>query len=111
MFFYGLNMDTFFTSIPTTPLGWIMLITVIIVAILYLTSRIRANDMQVLRDNNKDQGDRITLLEAAVTRLEGQIIDLQHQNKTLNDLVVVALKQYFFENPTVAGEMQKKIMK
>lgn len=94
------------SQIPQTPIGWISLIVLVIIAIFYAVSKIRANDMKILRDTNKDQGDRITLLEAAVLRLETQVIDLQHQNKTLNDLVVVALKQYFFENPTVAAQMK-----
>jgi hypothetical protein len=67
--------------------------------------------MEILRATNKDQGDRITLLEAAVERLNGQVTDLQHQNKTLNDLVIVALKQYFFENPKVAESMKDTILK
>lgn len=104
-------MDNFLTQIPTTIAGWIFTIIFVSGAVAYLFSRVRKNDMQVLRNNNKDQGDRITLLEAAVTRLEKQVGELESQNKTLNDLVVVALKQYFFENPTVAGDMQKKVMK
>lgn len=103
-------MDSFFTSIPTTPIGWIALAVVSTLAVVYLLSKTRESDMKILRNTNKDQGDRITLLEAAVKRLENQVIDLQHQNKTLNDLVVVALKQYFFENPKLAESIKDKVI-
>lgn len=98
------------TQIPQTPIGWIALSVLIVVTIFFGVSKVRANDMQILRDTNRDQGDRITLLETAVNRLEDQLKVLQHQNKTLEDLVVVALKQFFFENPTVAHDMKKKVL-
>lgn len=104
-------MKNFLNSIPTTFIGWATSLVILCGAIFFIFSRKRQSDMEILRATNKDQGDRITVLESAVTRLEGQIQDLQHQNKTLNDLVIVALKQYFFENPKVAESMKDTILK
>lgn len=91
--------------------SWIPVSIIAISGLIYLVSKVRANDMKILRETNRDQGDRISLLEKSVKRLEDQIIDLQHKNQTLNDLVVVALKQYFFENPKVADSMKQVLLK
>ena len=76
----------------------------------FLISKYREKDMATLRATNKDQGDRIDLLEKAVSRLEGQVDSLEKKNKTLEDLVTIALKQYFFEHPDIAKTMQDKVL-
>lgn len=77
----------------------------------FLISKYREKDMATLRATNKDQGDRIKLLEDAVSRLEGQVESLEKTNKTLDDLVMTALKQYFFEHPDLARSMQEKVLR
>lgn len=76
----------------------------------FLISKYKEKDMATLRATNKDQGDRIDLLEKAVSRLEGQVDSLEKKNKTLEDLVTIALKQYFFEHPDIAKTMQDKVL-
>lgn len=97
--------------------AFVGLVVIVITAILYLFSRIRQNDMKILRESNKDlreaiddKGSKITGLEHAVNTLEYKVGDLEKRNRTLEDLVVTALKQYFFENPTVANKLEKKII-
>jgi hypothetical protein len=102
-------METFISQIPTTPIGWLTLFLVSISASVYLGSRIRKNDMEILRSTNKDQYDRIILLETSVERLSKCVIELQSKNKTLEDLVVVALKEYYFEHPTIAVDIKGAI--
>lgn len=102
-------MDSFINQIPTTPFGWLALFIVAVSATMYLASKIRANDMKILRDTNKDQYDRILLLETKVFQLDKCIKELQGKNKTLEDLVVVALKEYYFEHPTVAVDIKDAI--
>lgn len=103
-------MEQFISQIPTTPLGWFALFIIAVSASVYLASKTRANDMKILRDTNKDQYDRILLLEAKVKTLESHVQELQHRNKTLEDLTIVALKEYFFEHPTVAVDMKEKLV-
>lgn len=111
-------MDQFLTGVPTTIIGWISTIILVIAAIIYTFSKIRANDLKILRDTNKDQGDRIKVLEdnattqnQAIELLQAQVKLLETRNKTLEDLVTIALKQYFFEHPDISSSMQDKIMK
>lgn len=65
--------------------------------------------MEILRSTNKDQYDRIILLETSVERLSKCVTELQSKNKTLEDLVVVALKEYYFEHPTIAVEIKDAV--
>jgi len=102
-------MEGFINQIPTTPIGWLALFVVAVSASVYLASKVRANDMKILRDTNKDQYDRIILLESKVKQLESCVVALQNKNKTLEDLVVVALKEYYFEHPTVAVEIKDAV--
>lgn len=104
-------MENFITQLPTTPIGWIAFIFVIAGAVIYFFSRIRKSDMELLRQTNEDQGKRIDFLEEEVKRLNVKVGDLEHANKTLEDLVVVALKQFFFENPEMAKNLKNKILK
>lgn len=104
-------MDKLFGILPASIIGWSAIVIAVIASITYLISKIRANDMKILRDTNRDQGDRIALLEAAVERLTMQVDGLEKKNKTLEDLVMTALKQYFFEHPDVAQRMQEEILK
>jgi hypothetical protein len=79
----------------------------------YLFSMVRRADMKILRDTNEDALKRIKQLEdsgtqqdAEIINLKGKVEMLEKQNKTLEDLVIVALKQYFFENPTTAKRLK-----
>ena len=99
------------STVPQTIAGWVVMLLAGLASVSYLWSRVRANDLNILRATNQDQGDRIRLLESAVVRLETQVHDLIKQNKTLEDLVAMALKQYFFEHPDIAKGLQEKILK
>ena len=103
-------MDVIFHSLPSTPIGWFAFILVGALGGISFLSRVRANDLKILRQTNQDQGERIKLLEAAVSRLEEHVRNLEGQNKTLDDLVVTALKYYFMENPNIASELKAKVI-
>lgn len=103
-------MDVIFNSLPNTPIGWFALILVGALGGISFLSRVRANDLKILRQTNQDQGARIKLLEDAVARLQDHVKILEQQNKTLDDLVVIALKHYFLENPEVASNLKTKII-
>ncbi len=69
--------------------------------------------MKVLRDANtdlrgslEDASKKILGLEQAVHILEEKVDNLEKRNKNLEDLVIVALKQYFLENPTIASAIE-----
>ena len=102
-------MENFIFELPKTGIGWLSLSFIAISASVYLGSRIRKNDMEILRSTNKDQYDRIILLEEKVDKLTKCVTTLQNKNKTLEDLVVVALKEYYFEHPTVAVDIKDAV--
>ena len=110
-------MEQFFQSTPTTLIGWIGTLLVIVGGFSFYWRQRRNEDLKILRDTNKDQGDRITLLEKSVKDqtnsidiLKSQVVALETKNKTLEDLVAIALKQYFFEHPDIADKMKDKIL-
>lgn len=109
-------MNELLQSLPTTLVGWIAAILATSSSILFIFSKIRKNDMDILRQSNVDLRAAIDDNQRALEKmhdniiiLNGKVADLEKKNKTLEDLVVVALKQYFFENPTLAKDIQKKI--
>lgn len=109
-------MEQFITGVPTTLIGWIMTILFTVGAVLYFGSKVRRNDMEVLRNANSDlrstlddNSKEIITMRTQIDLLILKVADLEKRNKTLEDLVVVALKQYFFENPTLAKDIQKKV--
>lgn len=109
-------MEQFLTALPTTIIGWISTIIVVVGAVLYLISRVRRNDMKVLREANDDLRKRdedrtkeMQEMHIEIATLIAKVDVLEKRNKTLEDLVVVALKQYFFENPSMAGQIEKAI--
>lgn len=110
-------MEQFVTGIPTTLIGWMGTISIVILGGIYLVSRIRKNDMEVLRSANidlraslDDNSRELVQMRSEINTLMIKVSDLEKKNKTLEDLVVVALKQFFFENPTVAKDLHKKII-
>lgn len=110
-------MENFLNAIPTTFAGWIGSMVFIVLATFYLISRIRKNDMQLLRDANRDlrasledNKTKISQMHNEVKTLGEKVSDLEKKNKTLQDLVITALKQYFFENPIVAKNIKNKII-
>lgn len=103
-------MEQFLNQIPTTFVGWLSTIIFMLGTIFIFWGRKHSGDLETLRATNKDQGDRIEVLEKAVERLESEVKELKQQNKTLEDVVVVALKQFFFENPSLAKDLQEKVL-
>lgn len=92
--------------------GFLISIAVVAVGITYIFSQIRSNDMKILRDSNEDlrkslaDNDAKTLkLETQVKELTSKVDILEKRNRTLEDLVVTALKQFFFENPKMAKDI------
>lgn len=109
-------MDQFFSNIPTTPWGWAVSLIFTALLIFYLFNKVRENDMKILRDANTDLRDsiedaekKIVGLNTQVAILNEKVAILEKKNKTLEDLVITALKQYFFENPKVASTLHKAI--
>lgn len=108
-------MEQFLTDIPSTPMGWIAVIALIISAGLYirrtdiksikerLGESEKANDELRKRLDDKDEENRGMRIELETVKTKMDVLDKQH--RTIQDLVVTALKQYFFENPTVANNM------
>lgn len=108
-----------------TPYTYINTISIIAAAVIgiiggvaYLMSRLRKSDMELLRANNDDlrkslddNTKKVTFMQTEIKTLNDKVNALEKQNKTLEDLVVVALKQYFFENPTVAEGVGKSVAK
>lgn len=100
-------------TIISVVIGIIISLSIIVVAIAFIFSKIRENDMTILRNANKDLRDtlednngRIMILENEVKTLNVKVESLEKRNKTLEDLVITALKQYFFENPKVASQLK-----
>lgn len=111
-------MDQFISQIPTTITGWVLTIVIAITGVTYLFSRIRQTDMTLLRNTNTDfqialdmKGKEMDKMHQQITILNDKVSVLERQNKTLEDLVVTALKQFFFENPTVASDLKKRVLK
>lgn len=105
-----------FLQIPTNLTGFFIMVFVCLAAGVYIFSNVRKNDMSVLRDANKDlratltdNNTRIITLESETKLLITKVTTLEQHNKTLEDLVVTALKQYFFENPKVASNIKDVI--
>lgn len=111
-------MDPVTSILPTTLFGWIATILTTAASVTFIFSKIRSNDLQILRDSNADlrlaHSDNVKLLESMKQEIEilkNKVKVLEHANKTLEDLVVVALKQFFFENPKVADDLKKEVIK
>lgn len=101
-------------QLPTNLYGWLAIVAVIISSILF----IKHNDIKAIRENAsdlrsilEDKDKEINLMKIQLQELIGKVEVLEKRNRTLEDLVVTALKQYFFENPKVAGTLQDKVMK
>lgn len=101
-------------QLPNSIYGWLAIIAVIISSILF----IKRNDIKAIRENAsdlrsilEDKDKEINLMKIQLQELIGKVEVLEKRNRTLEDLVVTALKQYFFENPKVAGTLQDKVMK
>lgn len=94
--------------------SWLGPIVVGVVTAAYIFSRVRRNDMDNLRKANTDLRDslgdsdkKILSLEDAVHTLEIKVETLEKENRRFEDLIIVALKQYFFENPKMAEQVGK----
>lgn len=106
-------MDISF-QLPTTIYGWIAIIAAIIAGFVL----IRRNDIKAITENAdqlrkilEDKVKQINDMQTQINHLQVEIDGLKKTNKTLEDLVLTALKQYFFENPKIATSLQEKILK
>lgn len=104
-------MEGFITSVPQTPIGWITILLIVIGSLSVFFSKKRQEDMLTLRNFNADLLSKIEYMQKDLDTLKGQVDTLEKQNKTLEDLVIISLKQYFFENPMVAKDLKEKILK
>jgi predicted nuclease with TOPRIM domain len=109
-------IEDFLVHLPSTPIGWLSLFFAGVVASLLLMNRVRSNDLTVLRTSNQDLRDALednikktTEMEVRIEELDKRIKELQGQNKTLQDIVTSALKQYFIENPGEARKLNKQL--
>ena len=111
-------MEQFILSSPTTLIGWIGTVFIVILGSIYLMSRVRKNDMEVLRNANvdlraslDDNAKELSQMRTEIDILMTKVSDLERQNKTFEDLIVVALKQFYFEHPEVANDLKGKLIK
>lgn len=111
-------MEAFLTQVPNTIIGWFTSVLLVTGAVVLFFNRLRSQDLQTLRDTNKDLNDRVALLEKAQTEsdkqlelLKRQIDLLKTENKSFQDLIVLALDHYFQSNPAVAIEMKGRLKK
>lgn len=97
-------------------LAYISIFVAVFVGTLYLGSRVRKQDMQLLRESNQDLRDamddnnrKIGDLTSKVELLSKQVVQLQSEKSELTDLVIRALTQYFNDNPTIAQVVKAKL--
>lgn len=96
-------------QLPNSIYGWFAIGAFIISAILF----IRRSDIKAIKEN-ADELRKILLdkekemigMHNEIELLKGKVDFLEKTNKTLEDLVVVALKQYFLENPNLAKQFK-----
>lgn len=101
-------------SFPTDIYGWIAVVAIVIAGIFF----VRGRDIKRIRENAEDlraivddKTKEIDSLRAEMKIMQVRIDELEKRNRTLEDLVIVSLKQYFFENPDVAIGVKEKVMK
>ena len=110
-------MENFLLNIPSSPIGWIGLFFTGAASAALFLNRVRTYDLKILRESNQDlrtahddNSSKIATLEKTVDDLYKKVKVLEETNKTLEDLVILALKQYFTNNPGMAKDL-KKIVK
>ena len=111
-------MENFITQLPNTLIGWITTVFIVAGAVVLFFNRLRSQDLSTLRDTNKDLNDRVDLLEKAqktandqIEILRQQIEILKTENKSFQDLIVLALDHYFQANPAIAIELKGRLKK
>lgn len=109
-------MEQIITSIPNSLAGFLVTVFITVASFITIFSKIRKDDMSTLREANKDLRDsisdgekRMKLLESEVSRLIEKVDFLDKRNKTLEQLVISALEQYFTDNPAIANRIQNVI--
>lgn len=105
-------MDTLIFQLPNSIYGWIAVAAAILGGIVFirqqgLKSVYEAN--KELRQIVEDRAKEIETMKVAIKDLQDQVAVLQKANKTFEDLIITALKQYFFENPTQAKLMEEMV--
>lgn len=96
-------------------LGTLIFATIAIIgAVSYIFSRVRRNDLDTLRQNNKDLEDRVKIVEddkkdliTRVNDLELQVKNLQSKNGSLGDIITLALQHYWEKHPKEALKVAK----
>lgn len=96
-------------------LGTLIFATIAIIgAVSYIFSRVSRNDLDTLRQNNKDLEDRVKIVEddkkdliTRVNDLELQVKNLQSKNGSLGDIITLALQHYWEEHPKEALKVAK----
>lgn len=109
-------MEQIFFTQPYSPVTIIGLFLGSIFIVLTFISRRRNLDMKTLRDSNDDlrsaiddKGREIDKMREDIRDLRSEIAILQASNTTLQEIVNVALKEYFAENPHVVVQLSKSI--
>ncbi len=104
---------------------WVKLLGTLIFAIIaiagavsYIFSRVRKNDLDILRQNNNDLEARVKIVEGdkenLITRvndLELQVKNLQSKNGSLGDIISLALQHYWGEHPKEAIKVARLLAK
>ena len=91
-------MDQLSVDFPTSLLGWVSLITLIVVATAFIVYTWKNQSLKLLRESVTDMGKRITYLEAEVKRLceekgilEANYKETKFKKNYLKQIVVEAL--------------------
>ena len=111
-------MSELVSILPSTLIGWIATVLATGASVTFIFSRVRQNDMTLLRQTNEDlraahndNTEKIEVLQKQVDELCGKVKVLEKTNKTFEDIITVALKQFFETNPQMAVEMQELVNK
>lgn len=113
-------------QLPTTIYGWIAIAATIVAAAVWIRQQkiksiIEANDELRKRLDDKDneivdlnkkiddQNKTIDDQNKTIAGMQEEIKAVQRSSKTMQDLVVSALKQFFLEHPEVAKSMEDMV--
>lgn len=106
-------MENLLLEIPTTPLGFFAMLLGIIAGVVWLASRVRREDLKLLRESNddlrkahEDNEKQILVLKEEVGYLKMEVQKLKSEKKNLETLVIEALELYFQRNPKEALKLK-----
>ena len=111
-------MEQFLLSLPNSLLGWVATGFLVLGGLILFFNKTRREDSEVLRTSNDDlrkrmddQDKTMDSLKVEVAKLTRRVEELMTENKSFEDLIVLALDHYFQSNPAIAIEMKGRLKK